>query len=91
MGNVDSYVDDVCLFNCLLSAGGGGGIPWGGGLRRGDAAPYIYIYCFVLFLHLLHFAIFSVSFHIFVSLSFWLGEKGLVIRRMRCLDVCGTW
>ena len=49
MGNVDSYVDDVCLFNCLLSAGGGGGIPWGGGLRRGDAAPYIYIlFCVIL-------------------------------------------
>ena len=45
VGNVDSYVDDVCL---VVECRRGGGIPWGrgggGGLRRGDAAPYIYIY-----------------------------------------------
>ena len=34
-------------YDCLLEREawlGGGGIPWGGGLRRGDAAPYTYIY-----------------------------------------------
>ena len=44
MGNVDSYVDDVCLFvECGRGEGGGGAYHGGvgGGLRRGDAAPYI--------------------------------------------------
>ena len=39
--------------------GGGGGIPWGGGgLRRGDAAPYIrmrvYIHIRVYFIYKVH-------------------------------------
>ena len=37
VGNVDSYVDDVCLF--VECGRGGGGHTMGGGLRRGDAAP----------------------------------------------------
>ena len=44
-------------YDCLLEreawlVGGGGGIPWGGGggLRRGDAAPYIYIYMCVYYI-----------------------------------------